>query len=349
MTTTEVRTHPGWYGAVMSTAVLAILAHQERVVWDQPWLDVVAVVLLLIASALAVLLSPRYASRVLRPRVARAELGDPDAGSLLATIPAGILLLAAAWGQIGPVLVPQGAALWINGVLAILGAFLALWVGTLWNTSTGRGSRGIRGVNGGWLIPPVCTMLVAVAIGPLIVPNAGYADVLLLVGYAFLGAGLVMFGIVMALLVARLILAPDLPGSLAPTMWVPLAPAGIVGIAAIKLTSAAVTVGVADPTARAVSAAIAALGFGFGVWWALFAALDLARMRRAREVAFQPNWWAFVFPPAALLLCLLSIEELFPTDHLKWLSTAAFAALGVLWCYVILKSVPRYTGATSRS
>jgi tellurite resistance protein TehA-like permease len=331
----------------MSTAALASIAHQERNLWNQSWLDAVAIVLLLIASVLAVVLLPRYLAHLMRPRVATRALGDPNAGALLATVPAGILLLAAAWGGIGPAFVAPGVARWINGVLVVAGAALALWVGMLWNASTGRGARGLEGVNGSWLIPPVCTMLVAVALDPLIAPHPSYADVLLLVGYGFLGAGLVMFVVVMALLVARLILAPDLPGALAPTMWVPLAPAGIIGVAAIRLTSSAVTVGVADDTTLAVSAAIAALGFGFGVWWGLFAAFDLARMRRTRPIAFQPGWWAFVFPPAALLLCLLSIEELFRTDHLRWVSALAFIGLLGLWLYVLVRSIRGYArGAT---
>ena len=339
------RSHPGWFGAVMSTAVLASLAHQERALWSQAWLDVVAVALLLITTALALVLAPHSLAIVLRPGVARDVLGDPDAGALLATIPAGILLMAAAWGGIGPVAFPDGLALTIDAVLTVLGAGLALWVAMLWNTSTGRGAKGLQGVNGSWLIPPVCTMLVAVAVDPLIAANPAYAEVLLLVAYGFLGAGLIMFLVVMALLVARLILAPNLAAALAPTMWVPLAPAGIIGIAAIRLTSSAVTVGVANETTLAVAAAIAALGFGFGLWWALFAGLDLARMRRTEHVAFHPGWWAFVFPPAALLSCLLSIEALFATDHLRWLGTVAFVGLFLLWLYVIVRSTAGYTRA----
>lgn len=76
------------------------------------------------------------------------------------------------------------------------------------------------------------------------------------------------------------------------------------------------------------------------VWWALFAALDLARMRRAGEITFHPGWWAFVFPPAALL-SLLGIEELFHADRLKWISALLFMALLGLWAYLVVKSVPR--------
>jgi tellurite resistance protein TehA-like permease len=337
------RSHPGWYGAVMSTAVLAIITHDERVIWGAEWLDWLAFALLLTTTALALVLAPRYARTMMRSGAARSRLGDPDTGSMLATVPAGILLLAGAWGTVGPIAIPAGAALTIDAVLAVFGAVLALWVGMLWSTSTGRGSKGLAGVNGSWLIPPVCTMLVATAIAPLVVPNAAIADVLLLVGYAFLGAGLVMFLVMMALLVARLILDPDLPGVLAPTMWVPLAPAGIFGIATIRLTQGAIGAGVADPSTIDMAAVLAALGLGFGLWWALFAGVDLARMRRTGTMTFQPGWWAFMFPPAALLLSLLGIEELFPNDHLKWISAPLCLALLVLWGYLGVKSLRRPT------
>ena len=337
------RAHPGWYGAVMSTGVLSVLAHNERVIWGAEWLDWLAVALLLITTVLAIVLAPRYARPMMRSGAAHDLLDDPDTGSMLATVPAGILLLAAAWGTVGPLVIPEGAALTIDAVFTVIGAILALWVGMMWATSTGRGSKGLAGVNGSWLIPPVCTMLVAAAIAPLVIPNPGIGKALLLVGYGFLGAGLVMFIVMLALLVARLIFNPDLPSQLAPSMWVPLAPAGIIGVAAIRLTQGAVGVGVADPATVDVAAAVAALGFGFGLWWALFAALDLARMRRTGTLTFQPGWWAFVFPPAALLLSLLGIEELFQDDHLKWVSAPLCLALLGLWGYLVVKSVPRVT------
>lgn len=334
--------HPGWYGAVMSTAVLSVIAHQERIIWKAPWLDVVAVALLLVTTVLALVLAPRYLGELLRPGVAKQALGDPETGSLLGTVPAGILLLAAAWGSVGPLLVPLAVAVWIDAVLTGIGAVLALWVGMMWATSTGRGSKGLDGVNGSWLIPPVCTMLVALAVAPVIVEApSGVAEVLLLVGYAFLGAGLFMFVVMLALLVARLIFGTRLPGRLAPTMWVPLAPAGILGIAAIHLTQSAVHVGIANDVTLDVAAGVAAMGLGFGLWWALFAAMDLARMRREGEVTFQPGWWAFVFPPAAMLLSLLGIEELFANDHLRWFSAPLCVLLLVLWGYVITRSIPR--------
>ena len=51
------------------------------------------------------------------------QLGDPDAGSLLATVPAGILLLAAAWGTVGPLVIAADAALAVDAVLAVLQKF----------------------------------------------------------------------------------------------------------------------------------------------------------------------------------------------------------------------------------
>jgi C4-dicarboxylate transporter/malic acid transport protein len=337
----SMRTHPGWYGAVMATAVLSLIAHNERIIWGASWLDVLAVTLLLMTTLLAVVLGPRYFRRLRTPGFARDQLGDPDTGSMLATVPAGLLLLGGAWGTVGPLIIPVGAALTIDAALTVVGAVLALWVGMMWATSTGRGSKGLAGVNGSWLIPPVCTMLVATAIAPLVRPNPGIADVLLLIGYGFLGAGLIMFVVMLALLVARLVLHPNLRSALAPTMWIPLAPAGILGIAAIRLTQGAVGVGLVDPATVDMAAVVAALAFGFGAWWALFAAIDLARMRQAGVIAFHPGWWAFVFPPAALLLSLLGIEELFHSDHLKWLSAPLCLALLVLWGYLVVKSLAR--------
>ena len=59
---------------------------------------------------------------------------------MLATVPAGILVLAVAWGRLGPTLLPVSTSLWINAVLLAIGVAVALPLGLAWSASMLRSS-----------------------------------------------------------------------------------------------------------------------------------------------------------------------------------------------------------------
>lgn len=331
--------HPGWFGAVMASAVLSIVVLQESRLQAWTWLAHVAFAILVIATVASALLLPGYVRRVLRRDDLKREIADPVRGPLLATLPAGLLLLAAAWGTVGPVGVPEGAGIAVDAVLATVGALGALAYSLAWNTSPIRGAGGLQGVNGGWLIPPTSLALVAIALAPI----AGYVDdwgrALLATGLLFLGAGTVMSFAVFALLVARVALHPEIPAALAPSMWIPLAPAAVIGIASVRLAQSAEQHGIVPSAVVSGAGIVAALGLGLGLWWAAFAAWDLRRIRRNEPIAFQPGWWAFLFPPSAMVLSFQMLVLDFGRGHLVWLTMTCSVLLLALWAYVMTRSI----------
>ena len=224
MTAADHSRHPAWYGAVMGTGALALAVSAQASVWGWGWLTSVGVALLLLATVLSVLLLPRYGRRAQDRNALHDEFVDPARGPLLATLPAGLLVLAVAWGRIGPDLVSAGLALTLSAVLLAAGTALAVGMGIAWAAGITASSPGLEGVNGGWLIPPVMNLLVPLALAPLITANPAIAPLLLLLGFAFLGIGVVLFVTVLTLLVARLALRDPLPAAMAPSMWIPLAP-----------------------------------------------------------------------------------------------------------------------------
>jgi hypothetical protein len=107
----------------MGTGVVAVSAAAEAQQWDWPWLEVVAELLLLLASVLAIVLLPRYAARLRDGGGLRAELADVARGPMLATLPAGLLVLLGL-GPRRPAARAVGAALTcaallVAGVLAL--------------------------------------------------------------------------------------------------------------------------------------------------------------------------------------------------------------------------------------
>ena len=331
--------HPAWFGSVMGTGALALAIAGQATTWQVGWLDPVAAGFLLLASALAVVLLPRYVSRVGNREALRAEISDPGHGAMLATLPAGLLVLAVAWGRIGPSLLPSGAALWIDGTLLVVGLVIAVALGITWSAAMLRGAIGLEAVNGGWLIPPVMNLLVPLAIAPLIVANPQAAAGLTLAGFAFYGIGALLFIAVLTLLIARLALREPMPAAMAASLWIPLAPAGMIGLALLRLLQSATEAGVPGFSGATAGVVVAAMGIGFGLWWAGFAGLELHRMRQGGGVPLHPGWWGFVFPVGAMSLSIAAVGVATGVWLVQVLGLLATIVLALLWLYIAARTV----------
>jgi len=323
----------------MGTGALALAFAAQAATWGWGWLSSVAAAALVVATALAAVLAPRYLRR-LRDRAALGrEVAHPAQGAMLATLPAGILVLAVGWGRIGPTMLPTTASLWINGVLLVTGVAIALPLGLGWSAAMLRSAPGIEGVNGGWLIPPVMNLLVALALTPLIAASTAAAPLLLLLGFAFFGIGAILFLAILTLVIARLALRDPLPAAMAPTMWIPLAPAGMIGVALMRLLESGETAGVAGFGSGATGLLVATMGIGFGLWWAAFAALEMRRIQRASAIPAHPGWWGFVFPIAAMTLSITAIGAATDVAAVQWAGAVATVLLTAVWAYVAAKTL----------
>ena len=196
-------------------------------------------------------------------------------------------------------------------------------------------------VNGGWFIPPVVTIIIPVALAAL-VPHvsASTGTLLVALGYAFFGMGLLLFLLVLTLLHDRLVLHP-LPGApLAPTLWIALGPVGVGALALPVLARAATpSLGEAAPAVAAISRLTATALWGFGAWWLLAAALLLIRYLRAGRLPYSPGWWAFTFPLAAYTLSTLSLATAWNAPALTWTAVALFVVLAGFWLTVAVATI----------
>ena len=330
--------HPAWFGSVMGTGALALAFATEAATWDWPWLDTVAAVMLALASLLAIALLPRYVRRLGNRAALQEEIAHPAHGAMLATLPAGLLVLAVGWGRIGPSMVSTTASLWIDGVLLTLGTIIALGLGWAWASTMLRTRPGLEGVNGGWLIPPVMNLLVPLGLAPLIVANPDTAPLLLLVGFAFYGIGSILFLAILTLVVARLVLHDPPPAAMAPSMWIPLAPAGVLGLSLMRLLQAGTESSVPGFTGATTGVIVAAMGIGFGLWWAAFAALELGRVARNGGAPVHPGWWGFVFPIAAMTLSISAVGAATEIAAIEVFGLVATIALTGVWLLVLART-----------
>ena len=335
----SVHRHPAWFGSVMGTGATAVVLLVQSETWGLDWLAWIAVAFLLLASVLAVVLWPRYARRLGDRGALAAELSDPGHGAMLATLPAGLLVLAVAWGRVGPQFLPTTVAVWIDIVLLTVGVVIATALGIAWAGSIAANTNDLAAVNGGWLIPPVMNLIVPLGLVPVIALYPEQAPGLLIVGFAFLGIGTVLFLAMFGLLVTRLALRPRQLPQLAPSLWIPLAPAGILGFALLKLLQAGAAAGVDGFTSATAGIVVASMGIGLGLWWALFAGFELRRLRRDGGVPFHPGWWGYVFPVAAMTLSISAVGTAMGAVAVEVLGAVATVVLLLVWGTVAVRTL----------
>ncbi len=293
--------HPGWYGAVMGTAIVGIVAYQNpgQVAGLADAMRLFGVLMVALAALLAVVLGIPYVARWLRhPAAARADLANPVVGALHATFPAGLLVLAIAIATVGPSVLSADATFALVVILGAVGIMLAFLMSVVFAALLFT-SHGVepQSANGGWFIPPVVMIIVPMVLAAL-APRVHAADfgLLLAAGYASWGMGLLLFVLVASLVYDRLVFHPLPAAPLAPSMWIGLGPIGVGGLALLRLAQVGAPVWAdAAPAIQTVSMIGATALWGLGIWWHRRRRRPLgAYLRRVRSV--RARWWASPSP-----------------------------------------------------
>ena len=332
--------HPGWFGAVMGTAIvgmaasanpggLAALAGPARTLGQ---------VMAVLAALLAVVLGAGYVGRFVWHRDATlADLRDPVAGALYGTLPGGILVLAAAAAAIGPTWFSPSTVRDLVAGLDWVGVPLAFVMSVVFAYLLFVRSELVpETVNGGWFIPPVVNIVVPLVLVPLI-PGASPATAraLLFASYGFFGIGLLLYLLVLAMLHHRLVLQPLPHAGLAPSLWIGLGPIGVGALALVKMAGAGTgAFGVAEPTVAMVSKLAATALWGFGVWWLAAAVLLLVHYLRSGPLPYGLGWWGFTFPLGAYTVATLALAKAWDLRGLVWAGAGLFVLLGLFWLLV---------------
>jgi len=332
--------HPGWYGAVMGTAIVGIVAYQNpgQVAGLAEAMKAVGVLMVALSALLAIGLGIPYVARWLRhPDAARADLANPVAGALHATFPAGLLVLAVGIATVGPSVLSADATFALVAVLAVVGIVLAFVMSVVFAALVFT-SHGVapQAANGGWFIPPVVMIIVPMVLAAL-APRVGAADLglLLAAGYASWGMGLLLFVLVASLVYDRLVFHPLPAAPLAPSLWIGLGPIGVGGLALLRLAQVGAPLwGDAAPAIQVVSMIGATALWGFGIWWLAAAAVLLGAYLRRGRLPYGIGWWAFTFPLGAFTAVTIALARGWHAGALETLGALLFLGLVVFWVVV---------------
>jgi C4-dicarboxylate transporter/malic acid transport protein len=318
---------PGWFAAVMGSGVLALTTHGLARQW--PLLALPAELLHWFNNLLFLLLALPWLTRWVRFRSAAMQtMRHPVHANFYPTFSIALLVLAAQWLTFTDC---SGVALtlwWIGVGLHFVFSFAVLFL-------MFRGEHvGLEHVTPANFIPAVGLVVMPLAGGPLLAKMDGtlreWALTINLIG---LGAGSMMYLALLGLTFQRKYLHKPALGVLAPTIWIHLAPIGVIPLSLMNLLEQ-----LPFPAVREGATVLMLLVWGFGVWWLVMAILLTLAARAAGQLPFALSWWGFTFPLGAFVAESLRLNELLGWNSLLAIGVAAWLLLCALWAVTALRT-----------
>jgi tellurite resistance protein len=296
-----------FFAMVMGLTGLAIAWHKAEHVLGLG-VRVSEAVLALAVVAFVVLAGFYLAKVIAYPAAVRAELAHPIQLNFFPAVSISLVLLSIAIMAHFPA---------VAGVLWVLGSsihlLLTLYVMSIW---IHHEHFEIHHINPAWFIP---------AVGNVLVPIAGVQLGFVEVSWFFFSFGIVLWLLLFAIILNRVLFHHPLPERLMPTFFILIAPPAVGFISYMQLT------GSLDAFAR-----ILYYTGGF------LTLLLLTQAPRFVRIRYYLSWWAYSFPLAAISIATLIMYERTgaPTfAALAWMLLALVTIVVVYLLYRTLRAV----------
>jgi len=337
------RAQPGWFSGVMGTASLAVVAF--RLPGDLTWANSVGTVvgwvfLGLAVLSLVILLAANLAAPLPRGELA-ASLGSREWGPAYAAAPGAVLAIVLALQAVAPDVSSSDVAGWLTLVICVAMVAIDLLLTLIVFTSAIINPDALEpnALTGVWFLPQSVLLLASAALAHLSNrPDSSIAEVAAPIAVLLLGAGLIMFLLVGAIVLDRLIAAPFLPVGGLPATWTLMSPSSAASLALLAIPVTVPTLlGQPSTSVTPVTTLMAGALVGFGLLWLLVVATLTARTR-GQALSFSPASWGFVFPLAALSVATGSLANSWDAP-LMVAAAILMAILGIaVWLVVTCES-----------
>ncbi len=205
------------------------------------------------------------------------------------------------------------------------------------------GSRGLLEANtlsGVWFMPQTVLLLAATALARLSASAHGpVAEIAAPSAVLLLGAGFMLFILVAALVLARLVMVPLDPSAETPAAWIMMSPAAAAALAFLALPKVIPVLLTAPPmSVTFITSLFAGALVGFCMWW-LAVVLLLTMRLRAHALRFTPATWSFVFPLAALAVASGELALSWDSVVMTGLAVGMAAIATLVWLGVLVGSI----------
>lgn len=338
---------PGWFAAVMGTAVavIAIFVFQDFI----PFARALMLTFLALAILLFIIIFIPWISRWFQHYDAvKKDLHHPVFGSFYPTMPISLIIIGIALEKAGPLfmaeetLLPTLQFLWFTGTAGI--AYFSL---TILNINFMKADVEPKIANMGWLIPPVSALIVPILGGSLSVEYAGttLGRINLVASLIFLGVGSLLFIFVNSAVFSRYLFHDLLPSHLAPTIWIGIAPTAILTIIAVKFLKPILVFfeasGVVAEVLSVVSKAMAVGLWGFAFLWLILAIIVTKEHHKKIKIPFAMSWWAFTFPLGSFIVSTGVIHKAIGGSFFLIIGLTSLAAFFVIWAMISAETLKR--------
>lgn len=310
---------PGWFASVMGTSVASLAAWLmfagTSFEWLADFLHVIAAALMLILGIAAVLRILLY------PKLVFETISHPVEGSFYATFPIALLVMAGQWSMRGIDPMWVGLLWWVGAAGTFAASYLILF--RLFTLDKLK----LNMVTPAHFIPAVGLVVIPVAGAGLAAQAQGIMrEVYFGVNMLGMGAGVFMYLALVAISMARHFLAPAIEGKLTPTLWVHLAPLGVIPLSLLSLLHAA------GNEAALTYGMLVAMGFmGASLWWLVLCAAMTIRNAVQGKLPFALSWWAFVFPVGAVTVLSIRLSSLAHLELLPIVARGLMILLIAIW------------------
>lgn len=319
---------PGWFASVMGTGVLSLTTHALALRWHV--LMPLAWGLHFFNIFLFVLLAVPWLSRwIIFREAALATLKHPVQASFYPTFSIAMLVIAAQFLVFGTQ-IQAAMFFWSVGALITIGFSFAI----LFSMFSGE-HVGLEHVTPAKFIPAVGLVVIPVAGAPLLDHCQGeFRNLVLLLNIAGLGAGLLMYVGLFSLTLQRKYLARPAFGILTPTVWIHLAPLGIIPVSLLNLAE---RLPFSVPTGALLLAGL--FFWSFGLWWLIMAALLTRSARRRGMLPFALSWWGFTFPLGAFVVSSFRLASVSGLEIIGKVGTAVWIFLLIVWLITLAGTI----------
>ena len=295
---------PTFFGAVMGVSGLGLAWRQAEKFLD--WASLPGDIVLVIGAAMLAMVAPAYIAKcLLYPAMLWRDFDHPVKGPFLAGAPLAIQL------QVPGVLpLHPGVAEGLFLCGAGLSLFLTLYIMSRWFLRPQEMAK----MNPIWLIPGVGGFLTA-----LMGPSLGYMEL----SWFFFSISVVIWILLSAVLMYRLMFGPALPQPLTPTYFVPIVPPALMSIIFPLLVP-----GEISPFTRVI--------YYFAL---LLLLLNITMIRTFLRVRFSMGWWAYSFPLDGIAAATLIYGDTTNNPYLLAAGQAILIFATGLIAYILVRTV----------
>ncbi len=336
---------PGWFAAVMGTAVMVIAIFVFRAY--VPMADTLLLLFLSLSLMMMIVFLIPWTLRWLRHfDAAKQELHHPVTAAFFPTMPISLIIWGIALEKAGPLFLPHETilpilqGLWLTGTAGItIFAFIILRIHFL------EGYAQWKSANLGWLIPPVSALIVPLLGMSLSAAYAGtpIGETTFIVSLIFLGVGSFLFIFVMGAVFTRYIFHDLLPAHLAPTVWIGVAPTAILAVIMVKMVKPVMLFFEVPKEVGSVLGILSKITavslWGFALFWLLFAVTLTIGHHKKAAIPYAMSWWAFTFPLGSFVVATGVIFGAMGSAFFLWIGLIALAVFGMIWLIVAIRTV----------